>query len=64
MHLFISKPAVDGNKLVITEERLVHQIKNVLRIKVGEEFLVQDDDGQTSSRWLVALQSANEQIIL
>lgn len=64
MHLFISKPAVDGKKLVITEERLVHQIKNVLRLKAGEEFEVQDDDGQTSSRWLVALQSVSDQIVL
>lgn len=64
MHLFITKPAVDGKKLVITEERLVHQLRNVLRLQEGEEFLVQDDDGESSSRWLVALQSSNDQLIL
>ncbi len=64
MHLFITKPAVDGKKLVITEERLVHQIKNVLRLKSGEEFQVQNDDLQTSNRRNVTLESVTDQIVL
>ncbi len=64
MHLFITTPAVDGKKLVITEERLVHQIVNVLRLSKGEEFFVQHAEDRVSTRRMVSLDSTNDQIVV
>ena len=50
MHLFITTPHLKDNSLIITDEKLVHQLTHVLRIKPGEHLCVQETVGAMTQR--------------
>lgn len=44
MQLFITPYVQDWQKIFLSEERVVHQLSKVLRVKIGEQIAVQRDD--------------------
>lgn len=42
---FINQEIDDSSRIEITEEELVHQLNNVLRIKIGDRFVFLDNKG-------------------
>lgn len=50
MQLFITNYIRNENTIILTEERVVHQLKNVLRAKVGDTIMVQSTVADTTTR--------------
>lgn len=42
---FIDRNSFDGNKIFISNPEQIHQIKNVLRFKIGDQIIVLDNTG-------------------
>lgn len=60
MHRFYLASGTFAEKLVIFPETLVHQIRNVLRMRPGEEVIVFDGTGR---EYLITLQEVSRQVV-
>ncbi|MDP2670755.1 MAG: RsmE family RNA methyltransferase [bacterium] len=60
MHLFITSVRQKEDRLIIDEPRVVHQVRNVLRMQPGEIFEVQEVQQDTSTRQQVQLEKASK----
>lgn len=60
MHRFYLASGDFAEKLVVFPETLVHQIRNVLRMRPGEEVIVFDGTGR---EYLITLQEVSRQIV-
>ena len=55
MQLFITPYIKQDNTVVVTEERVVHQLKNVLRVKLNSEFRIQSSEWNKIIRFTVSI---------
>lgn len=60
MHRFYLASGTFAEKLVVFPETLVHQIRNVLRMRPGEEVIVFDGTGR---EYLITLQEVSRQVV-
>lgn len=57
---FVDKKSFIENKVIIKEENLIHQIKNVLRLKIGQQIVLLDNTG---FEYLVNLEKIEKETI-
>ncbi len=63
MQLFITDYMIEHNILTINEERVVHQLKNVLRAKVWDKFMVQSTEENIVTRITCSILSLDKEKI-
>jgi len=56
---FVDKRSFLGNKILITDKELIHQITKVLRLKIGQQIILLDNSG---FEYLVNLEKIGKQI--
>ncbi len=44
-HFFIEPKSISGNKVFISDQNQIHQIRKVLRFKIGDQIVVLDNSG-------------------
>src|SRR3989304_10176235 len=55
LHRFIAKLDLTKDNIVINDVRIVHQVKNVLRLKKGEEIILSDGNLNEASFQIEAI---------
>lgn len=64
MHLFITTPHLKDDSLIISDEKLVHQMTHVLRIKPGEHLCVQETVGALTQRRTVTCDTCSKKEVV
>lgn len=64
MQLFITPYIQQDDSVVITEERVVHQLKNVLRAKEASQFNIQTIDGNVIIRSTISITEISKDKII
>lgn len=54
-HRFIHHADISGSDFTSTDEAFIHQVKNVLRLSLGEEFIVCDGNGHEAAATITSI---------